>query len=471
MSARVKSEPVVDDEPVVTTTQPPTVVASSNDDVDMMMDMQEEDDDEEEEEDEIVREMDVFLSPELSNQLYLVQFPLQKPRQHSSPPDVARLRPHHSMMELEYRTPVDIENFGQYHLPTRTYTSHTIPVLTHMALAKVLPNTTNGNDELHLIPLSRITQMRPSFAHVDEATTVHTSTDEEDALQKQQQSDAQKMERKPLGFQKKESERQALARKSSYGYKKISEESELWVSLEVHDIGSPDADEALQRVGLPDPQKDNLLVADGKTNNNDDQPLVLKNTTYVQTLNYLPPAAKAAPQEAQQLPEDGTANDAVVTNACTKLVQLMYLGWPIPFSILRARFPKSTTDQTLFMALGSCAVLVRGNFILQSRLLPMPPAVAQARTFVLFLLQTMEVVYRSRLEHVFEGDDDVNSEALLMLLQQVGTRTQDGWRLKVADDVNLAEQYPTIVLTHLQFWGNQVRRFGPLLERYRQSSA
>jgi DNA-directed RNA polymerase-3 subunit RPC5 len=375
------------------------------------------------------------------------------------------------MMELEYKTPVDIENFGQYHLPTRTYTSHTIPVLTHMALAKVLPNTTSGNDELHLIPLSRITQMRPSFAHVDEATTVHTSTDEEDARQKQQQSEAQKLERKPLGFQKKESERQALARKSSYAYKKISEESELWQELEVHGIGSPDADEALLRVGLPDPQKDNLLVADGKTNNNDDQPLVLKNTTYVQTLNYLPPAPKAAPQEAQQLPEDGNANDAVASNACTKLVRLMHLGLPIPFSVLRAQFPESIADQTLFVALGSCAVLVRGNFILESRLLPMPPAVAQARTFLLFLMQAMEVVYRSRLEHVFEGDEIVNSETLLMLLEQVGTRTQDGWRLKVEDDLNLAKQHPSVVLVHLQFWSNQVRRFGPLLERYRQSSA
>jgi hypothetical protein len=76
----------------------------------------------------------------------------------------------------------------------RNYTSHTIPVLTNMTLTKVLPNTTNGNNELHLIPLSRTTQMRPSFAHVDEATMVHTSTDKEDALQKEQQSNAQKLE-------------------------------------------------------------------------------------------------------------------------------------------------------------------------------------------------------------------------------------------------------------------------------------
>ena len=141
---------------------------------------------------------------------------------------------------------------------------------------------------------------------------------------------------------------------------------------------------------------------------------------------------------------------------------------PIPYSILRDKFPKSVSDEVLFEALLTCTFMVRGNLILQSRLVPLKPAVAQARTFLLFLLQTIGVVHRSRLNHVYEDDSEVTPEAILMLLEQVAKKTNEGWKLKVDDDESVLERAPLVVQKLMQFWGTQLRRFQPLLDRYRE---
>ncbi|KAL3902218.1 MAG: hypothetical protein SGARI_005947 [Bacillariaceae sp.] len=162
----------------------------------------------------------------------------------------------------------------------------------------------------------------------------------------------------------------------------------------------------------------------------------------------------------------------------------MHLGYPIPFSLLRAQFVNTVSDDTLFVALGSCAVLVRGNLCLASRLMAMPPAMAQARTFLLFLFQSMRVVHRQRLEHVFaipqingmNGNaniNDPNSESVTpamigMLLEQVGKKTAEGWVLKVDDDPSFAQNHPDTFLAHAQYWTRVMEYFAPMLQRYRE---
>lgn len=400
--------------------------------------------------DEIVQEIDVFLSPELSEQIHLMQFPLQN--QAFSSPENARVRPRHCMMELDFQIPEDIGDYGSYQMSTRTYASHTIPVSTHLALGKMISKP--GAEGLHLVPLSRITQMRPSFGHVDEATNAATATtDDEDFIQRESEA-ASSLERKPLTFQKKESERAVLARKSTYAYKKLSEESEMWIPLNVNDRESDEAKSLMEKVVCPSPEV-NLL---DETMQNDDSNTSLEQK-YAASLNYLPSTQNGQPKE-----EDDTDMDGIVT----KLVGLLQGGWPIPYSILKNEFSLSVSDASLFEALGSCAFLVRGNFTLNSKLLPVHPSIAHARTFILFLFQTIEVVHRARLESVYKGDNEVNPDVILMLLNQVGKKTREGWKLKLEDDTTFAAKYQDALVVNLNFWASQLRRFQPLLDLYRQ---
>jgi hypothetical protein len=103
----------------------------------------------------------------------------------------------------------------------------------------------------------------------------------------------------------------------------------------------------------------------------------------------------------------------------------------------------------------------------------MSPAIAQARTFLLFLFQSMRVVHRERLEHVYasenngNGDDSVTPAVIGMLLEQLGKKTDEGWILKVDDDTTFGEKYPETLLVHVQHWANQMIPFQHLLQRYR----
>jgi DNA-directed RNA polymerase-3 subunit RPC5 len=379
----------------------------------------------------------------------LMQFPLQQ--EAFASPDGARVRPQHCMVELDYRTPRDGSGaYGAYQMSTRSYNSHTIPVSTHMAVGKMINKP--GAKGLHLVPLQRISQMRPSFAHVDEATTSASATTTDDDLM-QAEADASKLERKPLTFQKKESERAVLARKSTYAFKKMSEESELWHNLNVHDKHSAEAGAVTEKVICPNTEE--IVMAEMDKN----KPGKTIAAQYVGTLNYLLPShiSQAKDEDVEQ-----------VSGVVAKLVRLMQEGWPIPYLVLKSQFPPFVSDGTLLQALGSCAFLVRGNFVLHSKLLPVKPSIAHARTFILFLFQTIEVVHRSRLEHVYAGDAQVNPETLIMLLEQVGRKTTGGWKLRVDDDPSFAEKHQETLLMHLNYWTSQLRRYQPLLDLYRQ---
>lgn len=456
--------------------------------------------------DEIVREIPVFLSPALSNQIQLVQFPLQQSKAQIYPdgPGAVRVKPRHCMMEIDFATPGNIQYNGLYHIPSRTFSSQTIPVSTHMALGKMMEvKGANGNKTmgLHLVPLSKMTQMRPSFSHIDAAAEASAATTD-DELKQQQESNKNPSERKSITFRKKESERQELARKSSYGYKKASEDAEGWHSLEVYDQASLQANLVMDKVECPEEyQTNNLLDVDGLEKSNlasDSSNKKIQGTTlnaaYLNTLNYLPPREDTAEQSMEKLDlskdNGNTAGDEDnLSLLVAKLVKLMRLGMPIPYSLLRAEFPMPSakgggiSDTTLCVALGSCAVLVRGNWCLNSKLLSYPRAMTQARTFLLCLFQSMRVVHRERLMKVFddngmiktspEDDDDekhkdrVTAEVIEMLLEQLGEKTSEGWVLKVADDLRFTEEHPQTTLVHLQYWAKQIELFRPMFEKYR----
>lgn len=474
-------------------------------------------DGDEDEEDYVVREIPVFLSPELSDQIQLVQFPLQARKQLL--PDAVRIKPKHCMMEMDIQTPPNIEFNGLYHMPNRTFMSQTIPVSTHMALGKMIEiDRDEDNDDigepkqmgLHLVPLSRMVQMRPSFSHIDEAFASSNATTEEE-LRKQEQTMNASAEagRKSISFRKTESERQELARKSSYAFKKVSEASEGWHHLEVYDEASLQSTLVMDKVACPvEHRATNLLDVKAMekeyhTSTNKKIQGTSLNATYLNTLNYLPPrddfgiksiSSLGKTDGGMELGDNNNDSDRQVhlASIVTKLVQLMRQGRPIPFSLLRAEFPKPSSkgggisDTTLGVALGSCAVLVRGNWCLNSKLLSYPPAMTQCRTFMMCLFQSMRIVHRERLMRVFadsdgnathekrssdddvdDGEDKVTPEVIEMLLEQLGEKTREGWVMKVSDDVMFAQRHPQITLVHLQYWENQFNLFAPKIQKYR----
>jgi DNA-directed RNA polymerase-3 subunit RPC5 len=413
--------------------------------------------DNDEEDDEVVREIDVYLSPALTSQIHLLQYPLQHASVHTSQPAEVRIKPRHGMLELDQpimQRGQEIGTEGTYpHMTQRTFESHIIPIHTHMCMGRM--ETLEGDEKasMHLIPLKHISQMRPSFAHVTADDT--PDEDEEDEMTEADAA-AAATKKKPLVFQRKESDRAASIRKSSYAFKKASEDSEEWQELAVRNVRSDEYKRIMEQAVCPNPE-DSIW---GEIKRKPHEPVFgVPNVEYVQSLNYLPPDVDEA-----ALP---TIPGQELAATVTRLTALMVRGWPIPFSIIRPHFSE-VIEPDLFTALSVSAVMIRGNFCLHSKYVAIPKALQRARTFMLYLLQTEGMIHRSRLDAVYKDVTQVRTEQLLALLQQICRQGTRGWTLKIEDDITFVVAHQDQANLHQQYWNRQVLRFSSELTLYRR---
>jgi DNA-directed RNA polymerase III subunit RPC5 len=429
------------------------------------------------ENDEILHEIDVVLSPDLMDQLHVLQYPLAQSSTHYSraasslnetlsTPGDARVKPMHGKLELEIPLPANMEREGSYTFlgDQRLFRSRTVPIQTHLCIGRLVAPSSKGapavkqHPALHLLPIAGIKQMKPSFHHVDAE-----DRQEMDLASEMDQLDADgdegmTLEKKPVLFQRKESERAIMARKSSYAYQKASEDSESWIPLDVCLPRSPEHHQVMSQA-ICDPGNRQVLSE------------AITQSTYIQSLQY---QAEGAPRlTGFKLPS--ASSPALDMAALTKQVTtLMLEGVPIPFVVVRASFdPMVVLDHHLLRALSACAVLVRGNFVLNSQFLlsASPPRVARCRTLILLLLQKFGNVSRPRLHQAISNTTKadappLSSDRLLYLLEQVAKRTKEGWVLKLPDDALFLEQFPEQVALFDQYWARQEMRFQSELSRY-----
>lgn len=505
VSSPVKREPA-DDHHI-----PPSAPSTSCDD----------DDD-----DPIVRTIDVFISPELSNTLHLLQFPIEPTnRQHVSKRDIshtpteAKFRPKHKMLELEYNIPSSAQR-GERQLPDkmclsqRTFTSNSIAPVTHMALGKLDKSGTR----LDIVPIqNHVLQLRPSFAHLHE--------EEEEDKNANAAVDESKVDgrsggrQRPIMFAKKETERTANARRNSYAYKRASEEGEQWIDLDVHGIDgkwSSQKKDMMGKIECKDRENELKLAKNStKSGTNDGG--------YVKSLNYLdsyslgktmgeafvenlsdwaPSTVNAVNTENLDDVGDDDGGDVDMTEGVTsssigateqataelaaKLAILLQTGngTMIPYRVIRSRFQvNNVSDEILTMALSSCAVLVRGNFALKSDLAKFlnisgsgerkKKLLRELRDLILLLLNMHGMVQRERLIHAYStkgestgGYGAITGDMITFVLKTVARKSDNCWVAKVEDDEKFAAKFPDVGACHAMYWMKKKEMLVDLLELY-----
>ena len=301
---------------------------------------------------------------------------------------------------------------------------------------------------LQLVPLQRMVQMRPTFEHVDDRDPQSSlSVETEDSQRKAK-------EPKQVLFQRKESERAELIRKSSFAYLKASEEREEWIDLMVRNLMSSECRNRLAQ-----------LNSVGKSSTTLPLPTWSHERDFVRSLDYLP----SRPEDEQESHspwghDDGGDSMSPYTAIVKRLTQLLSRGVPVPFSILRAEFHSSVDTFDLLQSLASCAVLVRGNFFLHSKLLVGWDRIKmEARHFSLFLLQTYGYVQRRGLLHVYGEDSSAWMEDIL---SQIATRDTFGWLPRFSRNVEFVLEFPETVQLHNQYWERQGRKMDAKLKAY-----
>ena len=492
-------------------------------------------DDDDDDDDPIIRTIDVYISPELTKTLHLLQFPIQpvvkdnidRRDRGSNTPAEARFRTKHNMLELDYPIPSSAQAghrqlTDKMCLSQRTFTSNSIAPVTHMALARLNRDGTS----LNVVPMQKhVMQMRPSFRHLHDE-------DEEDpntaAMAEESNTTSRKSGRqKPIMFQKKETERSAAARRNSYAHKRAQEESEEWIELDVHGREGKWSTERKEYIGkVKCPNKENELK-------------VVKNTKsveadggYIKSLNYLDTLAMArasgeafvenfsdwAPStmntQAVVDGEDNNEDDIIdgdlvmdmditdgeevvapaigATEQATaelagKLAILLQKGngTMIPYRILRSTFnPNKVSDEILTMALSSCAVLVRGNFALKSKLAKFLNAAGggenkkklmrELRDLIMLLLNMHGRVQRERLVRAYaiKGEstpgyyDVINADTITFVLKTVAKPSQDCWVAKVDDDEEFAADFPEVAACHGVYWVKRKQMMFNMVQLY-----
>ena len=145
--------------------------------------------------DEVIAEIDVVLSQELLDQLYVMQYPLRPlwRAYDNSMLDSVRFKQGQQILEMEYRlkeeersrevqTKVSSATTGvEFEDPTKS-------MQTHVVRSTVVPNKSNylvgmyRGSELHVTPLKGVLQMRPSFSYIDQSADVRTKRKEAEMM-------------------------------------------------------------------------------------------------------------------------------------------------------------------------------------------------------------------------------------------------------------------------------------------------
>lgn len=202
-------------------------------------------------EDHVVAELDVFLSQDLAQNLYLLQYPLRPPWRpyDTSQMASAKMKPKQQRVQMEYA----IDAKGPHYDPdsaiktnAQVLNSTCIESRTTYAVAAL-----RGN-ELHLTPIhGGILAFRPSFAHLDAADAEKKKAEEEDIAPVHEEEDDEDVPiAKPLTvqFKRRENERTALAKKQSHAFLKQVEDEEPWVNLQCHPRDSLDGKRMFERL-------------------------------------------------------------------------------------------------------------------------------------------------------------------------------------------------------------------------------
>ena len=321
-----------------------------------------------------------------------------------------RIKPRHNIIEAEH----EVESGWQKNdnvvntTTTRTYESQTIPMNTHLCFGKYMHHP--SSTELHLIPITHVTQMRPSFQHLTNHLLNPDDDHEDDDNNDFNNDDDENPNTttmtttSTITYQRKESDRAIAARKSSYAYQKQSQDQEVFLPLQVLVI--PVTRDVPDAITTTTNRRSSIFPSDSQS--------APSRTAYLQSLNYLVQplsntnfnhahntttvvtTTQLPPRDMMDMTDHNYQNVERKRILSRIMTILQWNNGPIPFSILilsiqeknhthAARTTITTTAdkattttpepllQLLLSVLNTIAVLVRGNWYIHSKFMTILP--------------------------------------------------------------------------------------------------
>ena len=392
--------------------------------------------DEELDDDEVVSEVPVFLSTPATLP-YVLQFPLwPKTSPNREPPEEhvtgVRWREGQDAVEMDVAVPQAREHFDKesvYNTVKRvTLASARVPAQTHYMVGVMV------NNELHMMDVRAVLQMRPKLSHVDELTRSERD-DVADAVDElvpaAELADA--MVPIQVKVKRRESDRQVAAREKSHAFLKKKEEEEQWVHVEPSGT-SACADQLLAM------RKDAISAS-------------LSKGDYFLKLNPDPVRRDTTVKQSQQASADHLSRGELAQMSGPDQVRAVLRHAVVQTYDKVRTYASKATESELIQTLEEVGHLVQGCWVLNSELVPgATDLMIKARDHVLAHFNGSRVIQRRTALEPFKLNSDIARE----LLAPLGMlKPRAGWEWCRPTDEDFIENFPQVVERQNAYWGRR----------------
>lgn len=362
-----------------------------------------------EEEDRVVREIDVFFSPTVSDntQLYIMQYPLRpcwRPYELNERCQEVRLDPKQSKLEVDLEINVGKGNYDKevaerLRFQKQTLSSSNASLVTGYAVGILL------GDKLHLNPVHAVVQLRPSMKYLNASQKKNNVAGSETTVNSDKGKAALKVS----------SEENA-------------EDAEPWISLECHGIDSPFASKYRQN-----------MVAEESSQ----MKFSMNSCDYVNSLCPGTPSGDSA---------RGPSRRFLLTLPLEERIKRYFSEGPQVhrFNALMHLAPANSEEDVL-KVLQKHACLVQGLWVAKTSL-RCEGVQALARDYILLLFTANRFIRNDQLKVL-----KVPIELLKLVLSPLAVERSDfqDWKFKEAEDRSFIKSHPDVVEDQKQAWSNR----------------
>ncbi|TPX58612.1 hypothetical protein PhCBS80983_g02994 [Powellomyces hirtus] len=398
--------------------------------------------------DPIIKEIDVYFSQALADQLCLFQFPTRPhPFDDQTKPTVGRMKPNTKRFELEIplqtRSPHYNKERGEElgqgtdNAPMRgvfDYDDSTpAKLLDKQTLSSsLLPSHANymigviKDDEIHLTSIGTALQLRTSLYYIDKITEKQATRFEEDSLEANKRANPEYEEdAKVLSVTVKGPEDKDAIRKAAQVELQRKAEEEAWMPMSIYHADS----------------EESHFIANSLLSANEvDVDFVTKTDSYLDEINPTISAMKLDDSNSQ-LKKGLTLNHIALLPLKDKLKALLMNANVAKFSTITNVIPGEEDEDEFLAGLREAAVLVRGTWIVRSELLYSGHAL-EARRWLLYMFQRSQYVSRREFAELVR----IPGPMATSMLSEIAVLEPSGWTLKVTPDEVFVDKFEDIVM-------------------------
>eukprot|EP00026_Physarum_polycephalum_P005152 Phypoly_transcript_05181.p1 GENE.Phypoly_transcript_05181~~Phypoly_transcript_05181.p1 ORF type:complete len:577 (+),score=111.30 Phypoly_transcript_05181:182-1912(+) len=389
------------------------------------------------EEDEVVKEIDVYISQNLANNLSIFQYPLRQPwrKYPMTRLNEIKQKPGHQRVEMSFSPETSTEFYDGDNMvkpPATTLASSVVQLKTNYAIGIF------RKDEIHLTPLQSIYQFRPSFAYLDAADEARKLMQKKDEKEEEESApmdvddEFKTVAPRPVQLQYRFKESARGAQRPTLAQLRKIEESEPWQIFKFHDFDTEETTQELEK--LFDTTRENI-VSDVPVNK------------YLPQLCPMPvdPASRVRLDTSQGI----TMEILKKLPLERQLSEILGIAQIIHFGKLRELASNAKTELDVLPLIEKLAVMVNGRWIARSNLCCSGPKII-ARDYILLLFSQKELVSRKEVQEATGVGSEVARELLSKL--SVVVPEKRGWKLKIEPDSDFLDRHPEYADKSEEYW-------------------